>query len=119
MASPQALKQEARKLEWIEKTGIQNVDLSWIRDSLQKALARRVRSSDAHRLELKPPHRYATLACFLQETRTEIIDSLVEMHAKIMTGTYRRAKTELDDTLKEHRRQVMSTLRPGQTRSFR
>ena len=111
MASPRAFKAEAAKLERIDETGIEGVDLSWIRGSLRKALARRALRSDAHRLrELKAPHRYAALACFLQELRAETIDTLVEMHAKLMTGTYRRAKSELDDQLRAHRRQVLATL---------
>lgn len=111
MASPRAFKAEAAKLERIDETGIGDVDLSWIRGSLRKALARRALRSDAHRLrELKAPHRYAALACFLQELRAETIDTLVEMHAKLMTGTYRRAKSELDDQLRTHRRQVLATL---------
>jgi len=115
IASPRAFNQEAQKLDVVDRTGIQQVDLSWIRESLRKALARRVRNSDAHRLRLlKAPHRYAALACFLQETRAEVIDGLIEMHGKIMTGTYRRAKNQLDDELKRHRRQVMATLRSFQ-----
>lgn len=116
VASPRALKQEARKLSEIEDTCILDVDLSWIRESLRKALARRARRSDVYRLrKLKSPHRYAALASFLQELHTETIDIIVDMHAKLMTGTYRRAQNQLDETLKEHRRQVMSTLRSFRT----
>lgn len=116
MASPRALKQEATKLRRIEHTGALAIDLSWIRPSLRKALARRARRSDAHRLrELEAPHRYASLACFLHDLRAETIDVLVDMHAKLMTGTYRRAQRRLDDALKEHRRQVMRTLRSFRT----
>lgn len=88
------------------------MDLSWIRSSLRKALARRARRSDVHRLrELKAPHRWASLACFLQGQQEETIDAMVEMHFKLMTGTYRRAQNRLDEKLKEHRQEVLGTLR--------
>lgn len=113
---PRALKQEAAKLDLIEGTGALAVDPSWIRQSLRKALARRALRSDAHRLrELAGPHRYAALACFLQELHAETADALMDLHAKLMTGTYRRAQKRLDETLKEHRRQVMRTLRSFRT----
>jgi hypothetical protein len=99
-ASPRSLLSEMAKLTLIEETGLLKIDLSWIRSSLRKAMARRIRYSDAHRVrELKAPRRYTALVCFLHETHAEIVDTIVDMHAKLMTQTYRRAQNRLDETL--------------------
>ena len=66
-ASPRSRLREIDKLETIQATGAVGVDLSWLRSTLKKALARRVRHSSAYRLrDLTPGHRYAAVLCFLQ-----------------------------------------------------
>ena len=110
-ASPRSLLREIDKLETIQATGAVGVDLSWLRSTLKKALARRVRHSSAYRLrDLTPGHRYAAVLCFLQETRGGTVDQLVDLHAKLMTQTYRRAQNRLDNGYREHRRSLVGKL---------
>lgn len=110
-ASPASLLREIEKLETIGKTGATEVDISWLRNALRKALAHRVRHSSAHRLrELSPDHRYTSLLCFLQETHGDTIDQIVDLHSKVMTQTYRRAKNRLDKQYQRHRRSLVKKL---------
>ena len=111
ISSPRALIQEASKLTVIEDLGILEIDLSWIRGSLRKALSRRIWHSDIHRIrELKAPHRYSALSCFLQELHAQTIDVIIDMHGKLMTQTYGRAKNKLDEKMRLHRKSLMGTL---------
>ena len=74
-------------------------------------MARRARRTDAHRLrELAPPHRYAVLLCFLRDTYAESVDQAVEMHGKIITQTFRRARNELDERIVARRRLIREAL---------
>ena len=110
-ASPGSLIRETNKLVAIEGIGILNINLSWIRSSLRKALARRIQYSDVHRIQLlKPPHRYAALSCFLQELHTQTIDTVIDIHNKLMTQTYGRAKNKLDEKMRLHRKSLMGAL---------
>lgn len=110
-ASPRSLLREIEKLDAIATTGALEVDLSWLRSALKKALAHRVRHSTAHRLRhLEPSHRYAAMLCFLQETHGDTVDQIVDLHAKVMTQTYRRAKNRLDKEYHQHRRSLVSKL---------
>ena len=114
--SPRALVAETEKLEAIRAAGALGVDLSWLRGSLRKALARRVRYSSAHRLrELRAPHRYAALVAFLQETHADTIDQIVDLHAKLVTQTYRRAERRLNEEVKQRRRSLMGKLQSLRT----
>ena len=110
-ASPRALLAETEKLNVLQATGALDVDLSWMRASLRKALAHRVRYSSAHRLrEIRDDHRYAALACFLQEAHADTVDHVVDLHAKLVTQTYRRAERRLDADAKERRRVLAGSL---------
>ena len=78
---------------------------------MKKALARRVRHSSVYRLrDLTPSHRYAAVLCFLQETHGDTVDQLVDLHAKLMTQTYRRAQNRLDNGYREYRRSLVGNL---------
>ena len=110
-ASPRALLAETEKLDVLRETGALDVDLSWMRASLRKALAHRVRYSSAHRLrEIRDDHRYAALACFLQEAHADTVDHVVDLHAKLVTQTYRRAERRLDADSKERRRVLAGSI---------
>lgn len=110
--SPRSLLAEAEKLDALQATGVLDVDLSWMRASLRKALAHRARYSSAHRLrEIRDDHRYAALACFLQEAHADTVDHVVDLHAKLVTRTYRRAERRLDADSKERRRVLAGSLR--------
>ncbi len=110
--SPGALLAETEKLSALRATGVLSIDLSWMRASLRKALAHRVRYASAHRLrELRDDHRYAALVCFLQEAHADTVDHVVDLHAKLVTQTYRRAERRLDADSKERRRVLAGSLR--------
>ena len=110
--SPRALVAETDKLSTIRETGALGVDLSWLRPSRRKAFAHRVRASTAHRLrELKAPRRYAALVCFLHEAHADTVDHVVDLHAKLVTQTYRRAERRTDDDARHHRRALLGGLR--------
>ena len=53
--------------------------------------------------QLQAPQRYTVLVCFLHDVYHDTIDQLVDMYNKLVTGTYRRAQSELDDTVKRRR----------------
>ena len=111
-ASPRALVAEAEKLATIRATGALGVDLSWLRPSLRKALAHRVRASTAHRLrESRPPRRYAALVCFLHEAYADTVDHVVDLHAKLVTGAFGRAERAIGEEAKRGRRSLKSTVR--------
>ena len=44
------------------------------------------------------------LLCFLRDTYVESVDQAVEMHGKIITQTFRRARNELDERIVARRR---------------
>ena len=112
MASPRALVAETDKLRVIRETGALGIDLSWLRPSRRKALAHRVRVSTAHRLrELKAAHRYSALVCFLREAHADTVDHIVDLHAKLVTQTYRRAERRTGDEARQHRRALLTGLR--------
>ena len=112
VASPRALVAETDKLDVIRETGALSVDLGWLRASRRKALAHRVRASSAHRLrELKAPRRYAALVCFLHEAHADTVDHVVDLHAKLITQTYRRAERRTDEEARRHRRALLAGLR--------
>jgi TnpA family transposase len=109
--SPRALVRLTEKLDRIRKGGVLDLDLSWINNNLQKAMARRAGNSSAYRLrELKAPHRYAVLICFLRETYRDTLDQVVEMHGKLVTNIHRRAQNELDEQIILRRKAIQSTL---------
>ena len=109
--SPRALSQLTTRLDQIQATGVLPLDLSWLNQNLQKALARQVAQARAHRLRLlSAPQRYTGLVCFLRQTYHETLDHLVDMYHKLMTGTYRRAEQDLDTAVKRSRTTLRGTL---------
>ena len=106
-ASPRALIAEIKKLETIDSTGALDVDLSWLRGSLRKALARRVRYSSAHRLrELNASNRYTALLSFLHETHADTIDHIIDLPGKPQLELAMARKSPPDrprDALLRHR----------------
>ena len=107
LSSPRSFLTLVDKLEHIRATEALGGDLGWLNNNLRRSLARRARRTDAHRLrELAPPHRYAVLLCFLRDTYVESVDQAVEMHGKIITQTFRRARNELDERIVARRRLI-------------
>jgi Domain of unknown function (DUF4158) len=115
MPSPRALSQLTAKLDQIQALGVLPLDLSWLNQNLQKALARQVVQASAHRLRLLPaPQRYTGLVCFLRQTYHETLDQVVDMYHKLMTGTYRRAEHDLDAAVKRSRATLRAALQSFQ-----
>ena len=110
--SPNALVAETKKLELIRASGALDVDLSWLRPSLTKALARRVRYSSAYRLrELGPARRYASLLAFLQDAHADTVDHVVDLQAKLVTQAYGRAERSITDAQVKERSSTRRLLR--------
>jgi hypothetical protein len=79
---------------------------------LLERLSTAVRTYDAQPLKAcDTPKRYALAAAFLYDTRTRLLDSLVEMHAQFMTEMQREARNAWE---KAHR-QVRKRLHRGIT----
>ena len=90
---PQAVSRLTAKLDCIQTTGVLALDLTWLNNNLQKALARHAAQASVQRLRLlDAPQRYTVLVCFLMQTYHETLDQLVEMYDKLITATYRRAQ---------------------------
>jgi hypothetical protein len=104
------------KLDCIQATGVLALDLTWLNNNLQKALARHAAQASVQRLRLlEAPQRYTVLVCFLMQTYHETLDQLVEMYDKLITATYRRAQRTLDEAVKRHRRMLRATLQSFHT----
>src|SRR6266571_4953387 len=116
MPTPQAVSRLTAKLDCIQATGVLALDLTWLNNNLQKALARHAAQASVQRLRLlDAPQRYTVLVCFLMQTYHETLDQLVEMYDKLVTATYRRAQRRLDEAVKRHRRMLRATLQSFHT----
>jgi hypothetical protein len=111
MPTPQAVSRLTAKLDCIQATGVLALDLTWLNNNLQKALARHAAQASVQRLRLlDAPQRYTVLVCFLMQTYHETLDQLVEMYDKLVTATYQRAQRRLDEAVKRQRRMLRATL---------
>ena len=114
--SPSAMKELIDKLARIEETGILEIDLSWLNNNYQRALAAYVRKCDAHRLrEVERYHRYGAMACFLWQTYQDTIDFAVDLHDKLITKMEKRAKAAFDIQLVKKRKSINKSLSMFQT----
>ena len=109
--SPAAILRLTTKLELIRETRALHIDLSWLNNNYQRSLARYVRHRSAGRLKrLKSERRYAVLVCFLHQLYGDIIDFLIEMHDKLMTGVYTRAENNIAKEMNRRRRAITRSL---------
>jgi Domain of unknown function (DUF4158) len=116
LPTPQAVHHLTVKLDCIQATGGLALDLTWLNNNLQKALARHAAQASVQRLRLlEVPHRYTVMVCFLMRTYHETLDQLVEMYDKLVTATYRRAQRRLDEAVKRHRHMLRTTLQSFHT----
>jgi TnpA family transposase len=116
MPTPHAVSHLTAKLDLIQATGVLALDLAWLNNNLQRALARHAAQASAQRLRLlEAPQRYTVVVCFLMQTYHETLDQLVEMYDKLVTATYRRAQRDLDDAVKRQRRMLRATLQSFHT----
>jgi hypothetical protein len=115
-ASPAAILCLIEKLKQIEATGILAVNLPWLNNNYQRALAHYVRRCSAARLrQLQLSRRYAVLIYFLWQTYRDTIDYIVDMHDKILTGVYSRAQEAIDEETRRRRTLLQTSLRTYRT----
>ena len=115
-ASATAMTRLTDKLARIYETGVLEVDLSWLNNNYQRALASYVRTCTAHRLkEVEPNHRYGALVCFLRQTYQDTIDFIIEMHAKLINKVEKQAKETFDLQLLQRRKSINESLCMFQT----
>ncbi len=88
------------KLDRIKDTGALSINLSWLNNNYQRALAKHARKCSAHRLkELSPSHRYTSLVCFLLQTYQDTVDFVVDMQDRILLRISSQAEREVDEAL--------------------
>jgi TnpA family transposase len=99
------------RLRKLESTGILELDLSWLNNNFQKALARKAHQYNVYRLrELMPAHRYTLLVCFLWQVYQETLAQLGDTLDKLLTRYYKAAQRELDEELKAQRLAIRSVM---------
>lgn len=100
-----------RKLSVIEKTGVLDVDLSWLNANYQRALFHQVRKSTADRLrEIGETRQHASLVCFLRQSYRDAVDQIVDMFDKLLTRTQTHAQNELDEHMRRQRQTIQGSL---------
>jgi len=96
--SAKAMKLLAAKLDMIEQTGVNDVNLDWLNNNYKRYLSCYVTRCDAKRLrELEPRHRYASLVCFLQEAYRDSKDHIFDMYQKAINAMYNKADKAVDN----------------------
>jgi hypothetical protein len=85
--------------------------MTWLNNNFQRSLARYARQCSLSRLRrLKEEHRYAVLVCFLLQLYQDTFDAAVQMYDKLINKVHNRAEREVDDYLKQRRRQIRTSL---------
>lgn len=109
--SPASFLKLTQTLDRIKKSGVLDIDMSWINNNFQRSLARYARQCTLYRLRrLKEERRYAVLACFLAQLYQDTFDAAVQMHDKLMNKMYNKADKEIDEFMKKRRRHIRSSL---------
>ena len=109
--SPASFLKLTQTLDRIQETGILDIDMSWINNNFQRALARYARQSTLYRLKrLKEERRYTVLSCLLAQLYQDTFDAAVQMHDKLMSKIYNKADKEIDEFMKSRRRHIRSSL---------
>ncbi|OGT42675.1 MAG: hypothetical protein A3F13_04000 [Gammaproteobacteria bacterium RIFCSPHIGHO2_12_FULL_40_19] len=109
--SPKSMLSLARKLTIIKETQILEIDITWINNNYQRSLAKYVHRCSANRLrELKTPHRYTALVCFLWQTSRDTLDYMIDMHSKIITRVYSSSENKIDLEVKKNRKNIKKSL---------
>lgn len=110
-ASPSALLRLTKNLDEMTRTGVLDLDLSWLNNNFQRALARYARRCTVTRLRrLKPGRRYTVLVCFLRLRYQDTVDDLVTMYDKLMNLVYNRAQRDLDQHARTQRKRLRTSL---------
>jgi TnpA family transposase len=109
--SPKSMLALARKLTIIKDTKVLEIDIAWINNNYQRSLAKYVQRCSANRLrELKTPHRYTALVCFLWQTSRDTIDYMIDMHSKIITRVYSGAENKIGIEVQRNRKNIKKSL---------
>jgi TnpA family transposase len=109
--SPASFLKLTQTLDRIKKTGVLDIEISWINNNFQRSLARYACQCSLYRLRrLKEERRYAVLACFLAQLYQDTFDAAVQMHDKLMNRMYNKADKEIDEFMKSRRRHIRSSL---------
>jgi hypothetical protein len=88
-----------------------DINLSWLNNNYQRALATYVRKCDAHRLrEVEPHHRYGAMVCFLWQTYQDTIDFAVDLHDKLIQKVEDHAKVAFNLQLVKKRKSINESL---------
>ncbi|MBU0506869.1 DUF4158 domain-containing protein, partial [bacterium] len=111
LPSPGSMQQLTDKNKQIKNTGILDIDLSWLNNNYQLTLYHYAKRSSADRLRsLRDARRYSVLTCFLLQTYKDTIDHIVDMHDKIINKIYKHAQKDIDQQMKEQRRNIRVSL---------
>lgn len=109
--TPKAVLRLVEQLEIIKDTRVLELDLSWLNNNYQRSLAQYARRLSAYQIRrLEDNRRYAVLICFLHQQYADLLDFLVEMHAKLMTNIYNRAENTVGKILKQRRKVIRQSL---------
>ena len=103
------------RYEEIRRLQLKPIALSGVGPELLRRLSEAVSTFDVWQLRrFNDDKRYALAAAFLYETRRQLLDYLVEMHAQFMTETMRRSRNEYEKQHQALRKRVrvgVTTLR--------
>lgn len=109
--SPAAMLRLTKKIDEIQKTGVLDLDLSWLNNNFQRALNRYAMRCTATRLRrLEPTHRHAVLVCLLWQTYQDTVDFMVDMYDKLINRIYNHAQNDIDKHNKSQRKQIRQSL---------
>ena len=109
--SPASFLKLADTLERIKELGVLSVDMTWLNNNFQRALARYARQCSIYRMKrLNEERRCTVLICFLHQLYQDTFDAAVQMHDKLINKMYNKADKEIDDYMKARRRHVRSSL---------
>lgn len=109
--SPSAILKLIERLEITQSIGVLDIDISWLNNNFQRALARYAKQCTATRLRrLEQNHRHAVLVCFLWQNHLDTVDFLVDMYDKLINRIYNHAQADVDNHHKKNRKKVRESL---------
>ncbi len=100
-ASPGAILKLTAKLEFVRKSKVLDIDVTWLNNNFRRSLTKYARKSSSHKIgRLEEKRRYATLTIFLIETYKDTIDQLVVTLDKLVSKICSRAQNQFDEALR-------------------
>jgi hypothetical protein len=98
-ATPEVLKAELDKLEFLRRHGADQLDLSRVPAGRRRMLAEIGRRSTNQALQRAGDRRHPVLLATLAETYVEVLDELVQLLDQALAGADSRARHELSQRL--------------------